>query len=103
MRFPFIINQDTCQQVSISGTNAKSNAITEVEAYIWATVDCFAKTGADPTATASGTGNIPIPAYTVMPIPLDTGAPTGNKVGIITSGATGTAYILPGRSVGGQA
>lgn len=80
------------QQVAITAASASSTAITgSNKLYICATVDCFVRQGATPTALATGVDQF-IPAYTPMRI---AGFTSGNKVACITTGGSGYLYITP--------
>ena len=80
----------SCQAVSISGTSAQSTAVTATLVHITATVDCFMREAANPTALSDGTDEF-LPAYIVTPKIIT----SGNKIAFKTTGATGTAYISP--------
>ena len=87
-----LIGQTDCQQVSISGASAQTtNAVKADKVGLFATCDCFIAIGANPTATASGDGNIFLPEGFMMA----TECKQGDKVAAITSGATGTLYTYP--------
>ncbi len=81
-----------CQAVSISSTSAQSGALPNDTAVIYATVACFARTGSNPTALATGV-DIFIPATTMLRITVPN---PGDKIAFVTSSATGTVYIAPG-------
>lgn len=83
------INAASCQEVSISGVSAQSAQLPTDQSYIWSTVDCFVSTGSNPTATASGAGNLSLLAYTPWPIRHG----MGDKIAVI--GSTGKLYIAP--------
>ena len=89
-------------QVAISGANAQSaafaftdpngRAVGSGDVVVTATVDCFFRQGANPTALANGTDQFLLAGNTVRL----SGILTGNKLAFITSGATGTVYLTPG-------
>jgi hypothetical protein len=81
----------TSQAVSISTTSAQSAAIPGGSAVIYSTVDCFVRSGANPTALSNGTDRF-IPAG----IYLRVGFASGEKLAFITAAGTGTVYIAPG-------
>lgn len=79
------------QALAISGTSAQSSAINSNYALVTVTTACFARQGANPTATSDGTDIYLAPDTTYR-----VNVTKGNKLAFKTSGATGTAYITPG-------
>lgn len=85
----------TSQVVSISGANAQTTAIS-ISGYqsqlvlVQPTVDCFARIGTNPIATAAGADLFLRGGQTYR-----TTVPTGYKIGFITSGGVGSVYITP--------
>jgi len=81
-----------CQEVEISGTSAQTeNAIKANWVGVYATVDCYVAIGSNPVATASGNGNIFLPAGTF----ISTQCRQNDKVGAITGGDNGKLYVYP--------
>lgn len=80
------------QNVSVSTTSAQTaNAIGSEECLVYSTVECFAKAGPNPTATA--TTGTPIPANTLIRLK---GYRSQWKIAFITASGTGTVYVRPG-------
>ena len=82
----------TSQAVAISSTSAQSAAMNSPVALVYATVDCFARRGSNPTALSDGTDQF-IPANTLLRI---SGIERGDKLAFKTTSASGTVYITPG-------
>lgn len=80
------------QSVSVTTTSAATGAaIGAQECVVYSTVECFALSGASPTATvAQGT---PIPANVL--IRLEGLVPT-DAIAFIAASGSGTAYVRPG-------
>lgn len=76
------------QALSISSTSAQSAAITSGFCRIYATVDCFARQGSNPTAVSDGTDTF-IPGG----VWLRVNCARGNKLAFKTTAASGTVYI----------
>lgn len=79
------------QALAISGTSAQSAAIRSNYVLVTLTTAAFVRQGADPTAVADGTDT-----YLLEGATYRLNVAQGNKLAIITSGPTGTAYITPG-------
>lgn len=82
----------TSQKVNLSGASATSTVIGSDTAVIFATVDCFVRSGAAPVALSTGV-DLFIVANSYLR--LDNIKP-GDKLAFITTGATGAVYITPG-------
>lgn len=80
----------TSQALAISSTSAQSTAITTGFCRIYATVDCFARQGSNPTAVSDGTDTF-IPAGIWTRVNLG----RGNKLAFKTTSLSGTVYITP--------
>ena len=81
-----------CQEVEISGTSAQTeNTIKANWVGLYTTVDCYVAIGSNPIATASGNGNMFLPAGTS----ITTQCSQNDKVGAITGGDTGKLYVYP--------
>lgn len=87
------------QAVAISTTSAQSTAFTaasanpgtnEVYLVVFATVECFFRQGADPTALDTGVDQF-LPANTWARLNV----PVGNKLAFKTAVGSGTVYITP--------
>ena len=80
------------QSVSVTTDSAATaNVIGSDQCLVYSTVECFALSGANPTATvAAGT---PIPANTLIRLG---GLAAGDKLAFIAATGSGTAYVRPG-------
>ena len=76
--------------VSISGTTAKSAALTVGDYYVKASTDCFIKQGA--TSVTAATTNFPLFSGEELVVRVDNATNNG-YIAAITSGATGSLYI----------
>jgi hypothetical protein len=59
---------------------------------VWATTDCYVKVGEGVTATSA---DLPIPAYTPVPIAVPKGSGAVWRVSAIQISAGGTVYAKP--------
>ena len=77
--------------ISISTTSAQSAASEIGEAIFYSTVDCFVRSGANPTALSDGTDMFVVAGnqYRVKLSP-------GHKLAFKTASGTGTVYFTPG-------
>lgn len=77
--------------ISISTTSAQSAASPNGEAVICPSVDCFVRSGANPTAVSTGADQFLVAGtqYRVKFAP-------GHKLAFITASGTGTVYFTPG-------
>lgn len=90
MAADFFISQGDCQQISLSGVNAVSATTVKSDTVgFYSEVDCYIKVGASPVATATGNGNIFLPAGVM----LATRCNQSDKVAAITTGASGVLYV----------
>lgn len=81
----------TSQPVSISTTSAQSTVITGDNAVIYSSVECFIRSGSNPTALSDGTDQF-IPASMFLRVRFA----AGSKLAFKTATGTGTVYITPG-------
>ena len=88
----FVTAGGLSQSVSISGTSAQSSAITSDSVTVYATTDCFFRSGTNPTALSDGTDDF-LPSGAKFRI---SGITSGQKLAFKTTSATGTVYITPG-------
>ncbi len=77
--------------ISISTTSAQSAASENGEAIFYSSVDCFVRSGANPTALSDGTDMFVVAGnqYRVRFAP-------GHKLAFKTASGTGTVYFTPG-------
>lgn len=79
------------ERLAISSSNAQSAAVSSTVVLLRPTVDCFITVGASPTASTSLGTSFPLVANEMVTIPLT----SGQKIGCITTAASGYLYILP--------
>lgn len=86
------LHPGTSQKVSVGAASAQSTALSENTsvAYVFSTVDCFIKLGANPTAVADT--SMFIPAGILVPI----GVSDGPKIAVIRKATSGDLYITEG-------
>lgn len=77
--------------ISISTTSAQSAASSNGEAVICPSVDCFVRSGANPTAVSDGTDQ-----FLVGGTQYRVRFGEGHKLAFITASGTGTVYFTPG-------
>lgn len=86
----FKVAQAANQQLSVGTESAATEAAVKAnQIMMFSTIDCYVAIGSAPTATASGTGNIFLPAYTF----IGTETLQTDKVAAITASGTGVLYI----------
>ena len=78
-------------KVAISTASAQSAALLATSYLITPDVNCFARTGANPTAVADGTDILLLAnnQYRVVPLVI------GQKLAFITPTGTGNVYLTP--------
>jgi len=81
----------TSQSVSMSTTSASSTAIWAPFIVVYVSVDCFARSGAAPTAVSTGADQFLVGGNQYR-FPWK----PGDLIALITATGTGTAYITPG-------
>lgn len=84
-----IPSEATTASVSISGTSAQSVALPVCDVVVLPSVDCYAVSGDNPTAT---TACMPLIGGSQVRVTM----PKGGKLAFITDGATGTVKLTPG-------
>ena len=79
------------ERLAISSSNAQSATVTSGLVLLRPTIDCFVTVGANPTASITAGTSFPLVANEMVSFPIT----SGQKIGCITSSASGFLYILP--------
>lgn len=79
------------QSVSMSTTSAASTALYAPYIVVYVSNDCFARSGASPTALSTGVDQFLVGGNQYRFPWKD-----GDKIALIMASGTGTAYITPG-------
>jgi hypothetical protein len=86
-----LLSGGTSQKLSLTSSSVQSAILTSSAYLLTVDTDCFGRTGVNPTAVSDGTDQVFLAGntYRIVPIVI------GNKIALITSGASGFAYLTP--------
>jgi hypothetical protein len=79
------------QKIAISATSASTAVLTSSSYLLSVDVDCFGRMGLTPVAVSDGTDQIFMAGNTYRIVPVV----PGYKLALITTSATGSAYLTP--------